>query len=309
DWEYGAFNANTESGNEFDYGWGKYNMTSHYITGDSIFIIQLASGNFKKFIIQQKKAVQNVWTFKYADLDGQNDTTITINAGDYKGKTFIHYSIANNMVVEQEPSERWQLLFTKYIDYEYNPPYNVSGVLANAGVKIQQVNGVSQSEFIGYQTTYFNDTLSQIGSDWKSFNMNTFQYEIANDIVYFVQDTAGTDKSIWKLYFTGFSGSGTGTYSFIKTKMITTGISNISERNLTVYPNPANQEINVIHDFSGDTEITVYNISGQPVLKSKNTESAGLNKNTLNIGALPAGLYSLHVRSGNEVKTVKFLKK
>ena len=26
DWEYGAFNANTEMGNDFDYGWGKYNF-------------------------------------------------------------------------------------------------------------------------------------------------------------------------------------------------------------------------------------------------------------------------------------------
>jgi len=307
DWEYGAFNANTIKGNEFDYGWGTYNMISHNITGDSIFIIQLANGNFKKFAIKQKNALQNVWTFRYADLDGANDTTVILNAKDYLTKSFVHYSIVNNTVVDQEPNESWQLLFTRY--YDYNIPYYVTGVLANAGVKIQQVNGVSQNDFIGYQTSLFNDTLSQIGSDWKSFNIATFQYQVAPDVVYFVQDTAGTDKSIWKLYFTGFSGSGTGTYSFIKTKMITTGISSISERNLSVYPNPASQEINVIHDFSGATRITIYNISGQPVFETQSIESTGLNKNTLNINMLPTGMYSLNIRSGNEVKTVKFLKK
>jgi len=307
DWEYGAFNANTVPGNEFDYGWGTYNMASHYISGDSIFIVKLADESYKKLIIQQKKAVQNVWTFKYADLDGQNDTTIVLNANDYAGKSFIHFSLANNAVTDQEPAERWQLLFTRY--YDYNIPYYVTGVLSNAGVKIQQVKGVSQSEFTDYQKSMFNDTISEIGSDWKSFSMTTFQYVVDPETVYFVQDTVGADKSIWKLYFTGFSGSATGTYSFVKTKMNATGIKNTSERNLTVFPNPATQEINVIHDFSGVTEFTVYNMSGQVVLKTQNSENTGLNKNTLNISALPAGLYNLYVRSGNEAKTVKFLKK
>lgn len=307
DWEYGAFNANTKTGNQFDYGWGTYNMSTHNITGDSIFIIKLASGNFKKFAIKQKSAIQNVWSFRYANLDGKSDTTITINANNYKTKTFIHYSIANNSVVNQEPDTRWQLLFTRY--YDFIPvPYLVTGVLANTGVKTQQVRGVSQSNFETYNLSLFKDTLSQIGYDWKKINSG-FTYDIAPDIVYFVQDTAGTDKSIWKIYFTGFSGSGTGTYSFIKKNLSTTGVKNYSERNLTVYPNPASQEINVIHDFSGNTEITIYNISGQPVLKSQNSETQGLNKNTLNISTLPAGMYSLHVRSGDDVKTVKFLKK
>ena len=308
DWEYGAFNANTEIGNDFDYGWGKYNMTTHNISGDSIFIVKLASGDFKKFAIQQKNAIQNVWTFKYADLDGKNDTTITLKANDYKAKTYIHYSLSSNMVVEQESVERWQLLFTRY--YDYTIPYMVSGVLANAGVKIQQVNGVSQSDFEDYQTSIFNDTISQIGSDWKTFSMSTNPpgYVVSPDVVYFVQDTKGSDNSIWKLYFTGFDYTN-GTFSFIKKKLGTTGINSISQRSLTVYPNPASQEINVIHDFSGNTEITVYNISGQPVLKTQNFESPGLIKQTLNIGNLPAGMYSLLIRSGNETKTVKFLKK
>jgi len=286
DWEYGAFNANTVPGNAFDYGWGTYNMTTHNITGDSIFIIKIANGSFKKFVIKQKNAIQNLWSFRYANLDGKNDTTITLDGDNYKGKTFIHYSIESNKVVEQEPSERWQLVFTRYFDY--NIPYYVTGVLANSGVKIQQVDGVSQSSFENYKTSDFNKKLSEIGSDWKKFTGTG--YSVTPDVVYFVQDTAGVDKSIWKLYFTGFSGSATGTYSFVKKNLGVTGINSISERNLTVYPNPASNELNVIHDFNGDTEIIVYNISGQPVFKTQNIESSGLNKNTLNINALPAGI-------------------
>ena len=306
DWEVGAFNANSKPNNaDFDYGWGIYNTTNHHIYGDSIFIVKFSGGDVKKFTIVEKNASPNTWNFKYADLDGNNEIDTTFDADDFKPSEFAYYSIANNMIVEQEPAERWQLLFTRY--YDYTIPYMVSGVLANSEVSVQQVNGVTQSDFEDYQTSMFNDTLSQIGSDWKSFNMTTFQYDVATDIVYFLQDTTGTDKSIWKLYFTGFDYT-SGTYSFAKTKMNTTGINHFSERNLTVYPNPANQEINVIHDFSGDTEITIYNIAGQPVLKTQKSEGAGLNKNTLNISALPTGVYSLQVRSGNDVKTIKFLK-
>ncbi|PIF06235.1 MAG: hypothetical protein CSA36_02635 [Draconibacterium sp.] len=305
-WELGAFNANAQQGNMFDFGWGIYNMTSHIISGDSIFILKLAENKYKKFAIVEKKGIQNEWTFKYADLDGQNDTTITLKANDYENTSFIYYSILNDEFVNQEPMERWQLLFTRY--YDYNIPYYVTGVLTNAGVRVQQVDGVSQATYKYYSVAAMNDTLSEIGSDWKSFNMGTFQYDIADDVVYFVQDTLGADNSIWKIYFTGFSGRSTGTYSFVKEKVGPTGVNNITEQNLTVYPNPAINEINVIHDFNGDVEITVYNISGQPVLKSQTVERSGLNKNKLDISSLPVGMYSVRVSSGNKFKVVKFLK-
>jgi len=305
DWEFGAFNDNTDTSNVFDYGWGKYNIASHNITGDSIFIVKLVGGEFKKFAIQQKNAIQNVWKFQTANLDGTADTTITLDAKMYSKQSFIHFSLATNSVVEQEPAERWQLLFTKY--YDYNIPYIVTGVLANAGVRVQQVNGVSQSGFNDYSIGLMNDSLSQIGYDWKKLNQS-FTYDVLDDIVYFVQDTVGTDHSVWKIYFTGFGGSADGKYSFVKTKMNATSVNEISDRNLVLYPNPAKHEINIIHDFYGETEISVYNISGQLVINRYLNESAGLNKQTLDVSSLTSGIYSVKVRSGNEMKSVKFIK-
>ena len=308
DWEYGAFNANTIPGDDFDYGWGRYNMITHSISGDSIFIMMLPDESYKKFIVKQKNAIQNVWTIQYADLDGQNDTTIVLDAKQYQSTDFIHYSIAKNEVVMQEPTERWQLLFTRYFDY--NIPYYVTGVLTNSGVKVQQVNGVSQPDFKDYDPVLFTDTISQIGSDWKSFSMASFKYVVDSSVVYFVQDTVGTDNAIWKLYFTGFTGSTIGAYSFVKEKMNATGVQSVAdERNVVVYPNPASSEINVIHDFNGEIEFTVFNIAGQPVLKTRNIEGSGLNKQHLNISDLPVGMYTMRVRSGNDIKTVKFLKR
>ncbi len=306
DWEYGAFNDNTDTSSVFDYGWGIYNIASHNVTGDSIFILQLSDGSYKKFAIEQKNAIQNVWTFKYANLDGTSDTTIVLDTDDYDAESFVHFSITNDMVVEQQPSERWQLLFTRY--YDYNIPYYVTGVLTNAGVRVQQVNGVSQADYTAYSTSMMNDTISEIGSDWKSFNMGSFQYEVADDVVYFVQDTAGTDNSVWKLYFTGFGGSTDGTYSFVKTKMNPTAVNDISDKSLVVYPNPAKNELNIIHDFYGATDISIYNISGQRVLNRQVKEKAGLNKQTLNISSLPSGIYNAKVSSGNSSRSVKFVK-
>jgi hypothetical protein len=309
DWEMGAFNAGTDTSNVFDYGWGVYNMATHNIAGDSLFIVKLPDGSFKKMAIIQKNSVQNQWSFKYADLDGQNDTTVTFDADDYSSRGFIHYSLKNKQIVEQEPAERWQLLFTRY--YDYTIPYYVTGVLTNSGVSVQQIGGVSQADFKDFAPSLFNDTISQIGSDWKSFNMGTFLYDIADDVVYFVQDTVGTDKSVWKIYFTGFSGSGTGTYSFVKEKMILTGaetIENGARGNVTVYPNPATSQINIIHDFSGKTEISIYSVSGQRVFSRSVVESIGLNKQIINVSGFTPGIYNAVVRSGNRSVSSKFVK-
>ncbi len=310
DWEEGAFNAHATE--HPDYGWGIYNMANHNIYGDSIFIVKCPVGNsmiVKKFAIVLKNASQNVWTFKYADLNGENEKTVTLEGNNYNNVSYIHYSLVNDSIVEQEPAEDWQLLFTKY--YDYNIPYYVTGVLANSGVQIQQVNGVSQADFVDYNSGVFNDTISEIGSDWKSFSMATFQYVVAEDVVYFVQfkEANDTENQIWKIYFTGFSGSSTGTYSFVKQDMLSTGIKdNVSGKSLIAYPNPAKGELNIIHDFDGAVEITVYNISGQLVLKQEATEDAGLNKQTLNISTLPSGIYNAKLSSGNVSKSVKFIK-
>ena len=53
-WDMGAFNANTIPGDDFDYGWGRYNMTTHTIIGDSIFIIRTLADSIMKVAIVQK---------------------------------------------------------------------------------------------------------------------------------------------------------------------------------------------------------------------------------------------------------------
>ena len=52
DWENGAFNR--YSTGYPNYGWGVYNPATQIITGDSIYVMQLADGSFKKVWIVKK---------------------------------------------------------------------------------------------------------------------------------------------------------------------------------------------------------------------------------------------------------------
>ncbi|MEZ4906167.1 MAG: hypothetical protein R2771_00590 [Saprospiraceae bacterium] len=114
-WFWGAFNAN--SSGDFDYGWGEYNITTHNVEGNNIYIIILPDGTIKKIAIVQKNSIQNEWYFIYSDLDGGNFVEVSFDADDYTSYNFIHYSIVNQQFVEQEAaSSDWDLLFTKYYD-------------------------------------------------------------------------------------------------------------------------------------------------------------------------------------------------
>ncbi|MFM9943729.1 MAG: hypothetical protein ACKVQB_00710, partial [Bacteroidia bacterium] len=45
-WSKGAFNLHHDD--LYDLGWGTYEPTTHAVSGDSIFLLKLAKGNFKK---------------------------------------------------------------------------------------------------------------------------------------------------------------------------------------------------------------------------------------------------------------------
>ena len=49
-WSHGALNDGLTA-NEFDLGWGVYNQVTHIVTGDSLFVVKLANGDWKKLRI------------------------------------------------------------------------------------------------------------------------------------------------------------------------------------------------------------------------------------------------------------------
>lgn len=86
------------------------------------------------------------------------------------------------------------------------------------------------------------------------------------------------------------------------------GINNAvvsSDKNLTVYPNPASTTLNVkLGSVSDKATVTVYNAIGQIVIASQEVND---NSTEINVSTLAKGVYILKVSNGKEVSNTKFV--
>ncbi|MFZ9388400.1 MAG: right-handed parallel beta-helix repeat-containing protein [Chitinophagaceae bacterium] len=71
-----------------------------------------------------------------------------------------------------------------------------------------------------------------------------------------------------------------------------------------IYPNPANNRLNVVLDLSADTPVTftVFDSKGRKMLQSETTLLAGLSRTTLNLDKLASGVYILQVSTATSPK-------
>ena len=306
----GAFNANIDTSDQLDQGWGIYNMVNHHITGDSLFVIKTISGAWKKLAIIQKAAMQNTWEFKYANLDGTEEKIDTIIAGDYPDNYFIHYSIDSMKIQDREPAkDDWDLLFTKYWDYTI--PYNVTGVLINDDhVLAQEVreSGMDQSTQEGFVDTAFTDTISVIGSDWKDYVFGT-GWVLFDTVVYYLKTDGGDlNDSYYKLYFTDFTGSSEGKYTFMQEKIIPLSAQGNEAMNLLqVYPNPAADRINVVFDFMGRSDIDIIDMTGR-LVHTTHYDASGFTNLSLDVSSLNTGVFFIRVSAEGESNVLRFIK-
>jgi hypothetical protein len=311
--DMGAFNYNTIPGDDFDYGWGRYNMATHVITGDSLFVIKTVAGTYKKIAIVQKNPITNTWEFKFANLDGSDEQIVTLDAGTYIDKYFIHYSIDSLKWVEREPAMAdWDLLFTKYKDYIDWPTYGpVTGILINDNhVLAQEVreSGMDQSTHYSYVDTAFKANISTIGSDWKKIN-ESFTFDLIDTVVYYLKiPKDDASHSYYKLYFTGFTGMSEGKYTFLQEKL---EISSTREDELPtllqVYPNPATDNIHVVFDLYGHTDIDIIDMTGRLVYTKAYTAS-GFTDLSLNLSNLNPGVFFVRVRAEDNSNVLRFIK-
>ncbi len=77
-------------------------------------------------------------------------------------------------------------------------------------------------------------------------------------------------------------------------------VNDIVKVNFSVYPNPANEVLNVLTNET-IKQITIYNMQGQKLIQ--NTSSV------LNIASLSSGMYLLELQTTNGTSSVKFIKK
>ena len=205
-WTEGAFNMNATG--YPNYGWGEYDMNTHNLTGVSLYILRTRAGDFKKIWIMNKLSALQKYTFRYSNLDGSGEQTITLDLAG-STKNFVYYSIDTNEELDREPdSEGWDLLFTKYVDNSIN--YTVTGVLQNIDVTAQESMDTDPKSKV-FPSSGFLTNMSTIGSDWKIIDMQTYQYTIDDSRVFFVMDR---DGQVYRIKFKTFEGSSTGNLSF-----------------------------------------------------------------------------------------------
>ncbi|MFN8211207.1 MAG: Ig-like domain-containing protein [Bacteroidales bacterium] len=218
-WSLGAFERNALG--HPDYGWGVYNSINHDVRGDSIYILQLPDQSYRKIWIKKKYSVENEYIFKIASVDGTGEITDTVDCKPYTSRNFVYYSVTGAKTVDREPAaDSWDFVATKYTAMIPDGsgvfvPYTVTGILTNSGVRSARVNGAPLNT-TDYSSAVFQTNISVIGSDWKSFDMNTYKYTVSTDRVYFVKDLTST---VWRLVFKSFGGSSTGIIGFEKAKL------------------------------------------------------------------------------------------
>lgn len=292
-WSDGAFN-NTSNLGSFDYGWGTYNMTTHGIEANRIFVIKYNSGAYRKLMISSSNTT-GVYTLVFAALDNTEMHTVSVDVASYTSKNFVSYNLLSNEIVDREPaSADWDLYFHQYPSFDYNPPYTVSGIFQNAGVQIAKVYPVNDpSTYTDFSTATFQDEINVIGYAWKTFG--GMSYVIEDSTVYFVKDKAG---DIWKVIMTGFGGSSTGKYMFSKERISEAGLNEQTEMVAQLYPNPANETATLVLDNAGDAQISLYDMSGRMVYTTS-TVATQLTAIQLPVSALNSGIYRLVIAAGH----------
>ncbi|MEI6433370.1 MAG: hypothetical protein WCP32_00900 [Bacteroidota bacterium] len=209
-WENGAFSRYAKDSP--DYGWCIYNEVTHNLIGDSLFVIKLRDGNFKKLWMIKKLSSLDIYVFRYANLDGSGEQYVSEDVSSLIATDFSGFSLQTNSRVAFQPGRnKWDILFTKYMSVQPDgSPYLVTGALSADSVITKKFYPVALN-YTNSEVGIWDSTRSSIGWNWKIFDMNTYTYKIVDSTVYFIKPVKG---DIYKLYFTAFSGTSTGIVKF-----------------------------------------------------------------------------------------------
>lgn len=301
-WSYGALNTPRFLMNPFDYGWGVYTPSSNQVVGDRVYVIKLRSGAYKKFMIES--LIHPNYTIKYADLDGQNEMTSTINKTSFADPGLAFFSFEAGTTVDLGV-QQFDFTFARYVtpvdDGEGNIlDYNVTGILSGPGVEVVKMENVDPTQVvIETLPDTFSTRLDVIGYDWKVYDF--MDGWILEDSLAFVVKTA--NDQLYKLVFIDFEGSGTGVATFQKSALGM--LTNTREENsvfegINVYPNPIVRDLTLTFSLKKAqkrVQLNLFNTAGQRVWAITTDGVEGLNSLSFSLPQLPKGMYALNIRS------------
>lgn len=319
-WAAGALNQMSDPSNPFDFSWGAYNITSHNVVGDSLYLLKTNSGDYKlwvqKYIASPIDSIR--YEFRIAKFDGTGDQSVKVYRNNgFTNALFGYYNANDNTILNREPARNnWELAFTRYVEEVTQGPitamYPVMGVLTNVGVEVAEVvNADANAAATNYTTAAYSSDINVMGSDWKTFNMQTNAYAVDTTKNYLIK--SGISGKYYQLRFVSFSGGGTGktVYQFRELGTIPTAVANV-EGAVTAFmlvPNPTAGETQIMLDVKqgGTARMLVTDAMGRTVQSNVINLKAGLNGYQVSLGNAAAGTYFVTVANGTWSKTAPLL--
>lgn len=312
-WDYGAFNVNLSG--IFDYGWGKYNPTTHHINGDSLYLINFGGNDYKMVVTHNHThPVDSMYyAFHIAKTDNTADYMDTIwRKPNFEKKNFAYFDIAANTSLNREPDNKtWDILFARYLDYKAGPPggaYPTMGVLSNVGVTVADVRMVNPDTTVTYNAYPYTKTMNEIGFDWKIFTPPVGPYSMDTTATFFVKSI---DNGVYQIKFTKFESgsgpSGTGKVVFAKRMWVAPIPVNVAQVTSAVSthmlaPNPAGNDADMLIDVkeaSANAMMVVTDMTGKTILANRININKGLNAFRINTSSFATGNYIVTVTDGN----------
>jgi hypothetical protein len=301
DWGVGAYSQGGDG--VFDIGWGLYNIVTHIVTGDKVFILKLSDGTLKKTKIVSLEAGE--FKYVYANIDGSDSQELSVVQSDYTDKNFVYFDFGSEMLMDLEPvNTSWDMVFLKYIaDVGGGFYYPVTGCLANNNVSVQKVEGLFDPFYESdFSSELMSDLADAIGYDWKEYDMNLGAYNVADDRCYFVSDENGMT---WRVVFTAFEGSATGIIELGKI-LEEAPLNDVTHLNSTdiqdgfaLYPNPTSSgNVSLVINSNSTETITLYNAMGS--IASTPLQVNGERTVNLQVNDLSQGVYLVEVRSSED---------
>jgi len=333
DWYIGAFNRNATGG--FSYGWGDYDMSTHYINGNKIYALINGSGAYQIWIEQYKASFTDTvraWKFHVAKLDGSDPSDVTFKpAADYSNKLFAYYDLTTRTFVNREPDmNNWHLLATKYLD-AYDGPgasgvmMSTTGIVTNTNVEVARVSPLmpEDANYLDYSDSY-DSVKNVIGGKYKyvDYEGTPPGWVLEDSLSYFIKITEGTGTGdIWQVYFDHFPAStsastGVDVKIGLQKRRVYEQPSDVKEVNaiagaVVLAPNPAmSGSTNLLIDAKqniGNAQITVSDLSGRVISKYAKDINAGFQQLNMNISNYPAGMYIINITAEGWSNTQKLI--
>lgn len=335
-WDAGAFNMDADGSNMFDYGWGEYDMDSHWVTGDKIYLVKTATGIFQVWIEAAKTfnssshpvASPPTWVFHVANLDGTNrkDKELEMKP-TYENKLFAYYNLNTDAFVNRDPDNNaWDFVLTQYYD-EVAPGmmYKVTGILSNQNRGVARITGAGAATAT-WSTAVEADldsTVNIIGRDWKKSLVNNTDllYPIKDTMTYFMKVPNG---DVWQFELTYASVGNTasdptvlpGRVGLRKRKVYTPPITSVKDvnafvGNVLVVPNPSvNGSAYLLVDAKQDikqAQVTITDISGRAIMKADKAIKAGFQQIGLDVSKYPTGIYMINLSGAGFNTTQKLV--